>query len=129
MKPIQIIIMIFAIIGLFYFSLTYYHHHATETSLIKAKEAIMNIRFSCDEGLEERTQRWSETGYSRGCYKNETRHGRWISWEGEYLNIEGNYNNGLEHGEWLVFNENGQIYRRIIYDNGTEKTNEIISRQ
>ena len=93
-----------------------------------SKEAIKNISFSCERGHEDRIQRWSETGYSRGCYKDKSLHGRWVAWEGSFMNIEGRYNNGLKDGEWLIFDNNGQVYRKISYEKGIEKENVIVSK-
>lgn len=127
-KLIFLVSLIIFIIAL-YFGYIFYLSWLMRKNIEASKESILKVELSCADGTIEKLQRWSKAGYSRGCYKNGLRHGKWIAWEGGYLHIAGSYRNGNHDGQWKFFNKDGTIYRIIQYDNGKEITNEIIQKK
>ncbi len=83
----------------------------------------MRIQLECKNETKEKIERWSKIGYSKGCYRNNKKHGKWVAWEDGYQHIEGWYINGKPHGRWKIFNKDGSIYKIILYDNGNETDN------
>ena len=76
------------------------------------------VGFECGGGLSESTQVWSKAGKAKGCVKDDERHGRWLFWEEGYVNLEGFYRNGVKHGLWTVFHQDGSAFVRLSFENG-----------
>jgi hypothetical protein len=83
-------------------------------------EAIRNVSLPCLPGTEQKTEAWSKAGFSVSCRKGETIHGPWQAWEGGHLAIKGEFFEGQKSGTWLVYANNGSLYRTITYEGGTE---------
>ena len=59
------------------------------------------------------------------CRKGEIIHGPWQAWEGGRLSIKGEFAEGQESGTWLVYTNNGSLYRTIKYESGKEVSDVI----
>ena len=59
------------------------------------------------------------TGLQKGYLKNGVRHGLWIAyWDNGQLRYKGNYKNGKSHGEHVAYYQNGQLRLKGKYVNG-----------
>jgi len=88
-----------------------------ETALLRAP-SFDTVGFECGEDMRESTQVWSKAGKAKGCVKDDERHGRWLFWEEGYVNLEGFYRDGVKHGLWTVFHEDGSAFVRLSFEEG-----------
>ena len=49
------------------------------------------------------------------------------AWQEGFLNIEGGFHAGEEEGEWLIYNEQGQLIRRVEYRGGKVESDEQVA--
>ena len=86
---------------------------------------VSKVKLQCDDNAVQAIERWSEAGYSVSCRHNGVKHGSWEAWEDGRLRIKGNYNNDHNDGTWLIYSDDGRLYRTIEYDMGKETSNVI----
>ncbi|QKK11180.1 MAG: hypothetical protein HND59_05765 [Pseudomonadota bacterium] len=89
------------------------------SSSIETWDAMQKQAFNCPEGTEVTYRGWSENGRMRYC--EPSKNGAWEAWMSGYKWVQGTYINGKEHGEWLWFNKDGSVSKRIIYVYGVEQ--------
>ena len=82
------------------------------------KEVMMKTPHVCKKGTVEKIEGYGKTGYSRFCLKNGVKNGHWEVWEKQYKCIEGNYSNWKEEWEWIIWNKDGSISKKMYYKNG-----------
>jgi antitoxin component YwqK of YwqJK toxin-antitoxin module len=62
------------------------------------------------------------SGKEQGSFKNGKKEGPWvIYWDNGQLWKKGNYRNGKEEGPWVIYWDNGQLLGKNNYRNGKEE--------
>lgn len=57
--------------------------------------------------------------YMEGAYKDNKRHGHWVSWyDNGQLWSEGDFNNGLSEGKWIVYHRTGKKHYEGNFKDG-----------
>lgn len=85
----------------------------------KTWDVMKSNPLECPPGTKLTYRGWSENGTQRYC--EALKNGPWEAWMSGYKWVQGTYKNGKEHGEWLWFNKDGSVSKRIIYVNGVEQ--------
>ena len=98
---------------------------AVHNSMDMTFNIVSKIKLLCAANAVQAIERWSEAGYSVSCRHNDIKQGPWEAWENSRLRIKGNYNNDHENGTWLIYSDDGRLYRTIEYDMGKEISNVI----
>jgi hypothetical protein len=80
--------------------------------------AMQSATFECPAGQEVRLEGWGKLGNSRAC--SNQRNGKWEAWENGYKHIDGFYKDGIEHGVWTFYREDGTVQKTIEYNLGQE---------
>ena len=88
-------------------------------------EAIKNVTLECGLGTKQTIEGWSKAGLSVSCRKGEIIHGPWQAWQAGRLVIKGEFTSGQRSGTWLVYSNEGTLYRTIEYKRGKEISNVI----
>ncbi|MGZ4012549.1 MAG: hypothetical protein ACXVLF_16435 [Flavisolibacter sp.] len=57
-------------------------------------------------------ERWGKFGTQQVC---KIKHGPFVAWEGGYIHVRGQYENGKETGVWYWYDNNGRIVNKIDY--------------
>ena len=114
-------LLVLTVVGYFGF-MSYISSKVSETRK-KTWDAMSKNEFVCPDGTELRKDGWSKLGYSRTCVS--LKHGKWEAWDNGYKNIDGYYNDGKKHGEWIWYRADGSVSTRITYMNGKEIVKEV----
>lgn len=86
----------------------------------KTKNALVDVSLQCNEGAIEKRAVWSKLGIAIFCEKDGVKHGVWQAWDGGYMHIIGEYDNGQKHGTWKYFNAYGEQWAEKSYTYGKE---------
>ena len=78
---------------------------------------FFNEKLSCPSPAVAEFEAWGKSGTQQIC---KIKHGPFVAWEGGYVHIRGQYENGKHAGAWLWYHKNGQIYLRGQYSHGKE---------
>jgi antitoxin component YwqK of YwqJK toxin-antitoxin module len=61
-------------------------------------------------------------GQDRGSFENGLRHGSWVFYhENGQVKSEGFYRSGIKHGAWVGYYANGQLFYRGAYSDGKKE--------
>jgi hypothetical protein len=110
------ILLVLGLLAILFFAFPYLMSWQLSDSHGKTWEAMNQTDLKCPSGTEVTSRGWSKAGYTRYCEPK--KNGPWEAWSGGYRQIQGEYRNGLEHGRWIWFNEDGTIQSTIVYENG-----------
>ena len=89
--------------------------------------AMTATDFSCPQDYRVEIENWGNDGYARFCSLEGVKEGDWQAWQEGFLNIEGGFLAGEEEGEWLIYNEQGQLIRRVEYRAGKVESDEQLA--
>ena len=67
---------------------------------------------SCPSPAQGEFDGWGKTGTIHIC---KITHGPFVAWENGYVHLRGQYENGKEVGEWLWYDANGTVVKKIDY--------------
>lgn len=118
---IPIVIILTGLIAAFLF----FRPHSKDMS--ETHRIMMENEFTCPNGSKLEIDRWGPAGYMRYCSVKGKKHGKWEAWEYKYKKIDGFYSNDLKDGEWIFWNEDGNKYRVVKYENGKEVSNIVLT--
>lgn len=57
-------------------------------------------------------QVWGKSGTQHVC---KIKHGPFVAWEGGYVHVRGQFDNGKEAGVWYWYDKNGRVEKKIDY--------------
>jgi hypothetical protein len=85
--------------------------------------SFLNEKLVCPAPAVAEFEGWGKSGMQQSC---KIKHGPFVAWEGGYVHIRGQYENGKEAGIWYWYNKNGSVEKKIDYskpssDNATKK--------
>lgn len=99
-----------------------------EQSMLETAQRMKTVSFACQPHEQMKVQEWGQQGYARFCVlEDDTPEGMWQAWEESRLKIEGRYLKGDKVGRWLVYDENGDIYREMEYERGELVSDRIVA--
>ncbi len=118
MSIVRNIVFIIALLIIGYDAIVRYYSSQRSASVRETWESMKSSELECPEGMEVRTERWAQAGYSRTCVN--LRHGKWEAWELGFKRIDGYYDHGKEHGTWVFYKSDGSVSKEIEYNQGFE---------
>lgn len=72
---------------------------------------------ACPSPAVAEFQAWGKSGTQHVC---KIKHGPFVAWEGGYVHVRGQYENGKKTGVWYWYDKNGNVEKKIEY---TRKNN------
>ncbi len=102
--------------ALVYIAFMFYVSSYTKSSARETWQNMQSSDFQCPNGTEVVHRGWSENGTSRYCEPK--KNGPWEAWMSGYKWVDGYYKAGKKHGEWHWYNEEGNVTKTIVYNNG-----------
>ncbi|MCI1278361.1 MAG: hypothetical protein LKG23_05180 [Nitrospira sp.] len=69
-------------------------------------------KLSCPSPAVAQFESWGKSGTQHIC---KIKHGPFVAWGNGYVHIRGQYENGKEVGEWLWYDANGAVVKKIDY--------------
>ena len=76
------------------------------------RDEFFNESLSCPSPAQGEFDGWGKTGTIHIC---KITHGPFVAWENGYVHLRGQYENGKEVGEWLWYDANGTVVKKIDY--------------
>ena len=77
-----------------------------------AANKFFNEKLSCPSPAVAEFEAWGKSGSQQIC---KIKHGPFVAWEGGYVHIRGQYENGKEVGVWYWYDANGKVVKQIDY--------------
>ena len=112
----KVILWILGLFAVVFFALPYIMTWLVNDSHEETWEAMQGVDLTCPSDSEVTVRGWSKAGYSRYCEPK--KNGPWEAWAGGYLQVRGEYQNGLKHGKWQWFKRDGSVQSEISYRGG-----------
>jgi len=73
---------------------------------------LFNEKLNCPAPAVAEFQAWGKSGTQHVC---KIKHGPFVAWEGGYVHVRGQYENGKEAGVWSWYDKNGSVVKKIDY--------------
>jgi len=73
---------------------------------------LFNEKLNCPAPAVAEFQAWGKSGTQHVC---KIKHGPFVAWEGGYVHVRGQYENGKEAGVWYWYDKNGSVVKKIDY--------------
>jgi hypothetical protein len=76
------------------------------------KQAFFDEKISCPSPAVDEFNGWGQSGSEHIC---KIKHGPFVAFEGGYVRIRGQYENGKEVGIWRWYGADGKVMKEINY--------------
>lgn len=73
---------------------------------------FFNEKLACPAPAVAEFQAWGKSGTQQVC---KIKHGPFVAWEGGYVHVRGQYENGKETGVWYWYDKKGSVVKKIDY--------------
>ena len=77
-----------------------------------ATNEFFNEKLSCPSPAVAEFEAWGKSGSQQIC---KIKHGPFVTWEGGYVHVRGQYENSKEVGVWYWYNASGEVEKQIDY--------------
>lgn len=82
-------------------------------------DSFFEEELTCPSPAVAEFQAWGKSGTQHVC---KIKHGPFVAWEGGYVHVRGQFDNGKEAGVWYWYDKNGNVEKKIDY---TRKDNQL----
>jgi hypothetical protein len=73
---------------------------------------IFNEKLACPAPAVAEFEAWGKSGTQQVC---KIKHGPFVAWEGGYVHVRGQYENGKETGVWYWYDKDGAVVKQLDY--------------
>lgn len=74
--------------------------------------SFFNEKLTCPTPAVAEFEAWGKSGTQQVC---KIKHGPFVAWEGGYIHVRGQYENGKETGVWYWYDKNGSVEKKVDY--------------
>lgn len=82
-----------------------------------ARQAFFDEKMSCPSPAVDEFNGWGQSGSEHIC---KIKHGPFVAFEGGYVHIRGQYENGKEAGIWRWYGADGKVVKEIDYSHAVD---------
>lgn len=75
-------------------------------------DPLAGEKLDCPTPAIEEYEGWGKSGISRIC---KIEHGPFVAWEGGYVHLRGQYDQGKKSGVWTWYTPDGRVAKQIDY--------------
>ncbi len=77
-----------------------------------ATNKMFDAKLSCPSPAIAEFEPWGKSGSQQVC---KIKHGPFVAWEGGYIHVRGQYENGKEAGTWYWYDASGKVIKQMDY--------------